>query len=1734
MPQAEVIHDHPDMTVYLSRSNAMGQPVILKVVGLEYRASKRASLLANEFEILTSLDLKGVSKPLQLGHVQGRPALAIEYFESTTIKQRIESNPFTVANFLPVGIELCEILAGIHASNVIHRDISSTNILIDANEQVQIIDFNLATRLSLKSVQLDASAFLEGNLAYISPEQTGRIHRYVDHRSDLYSLGVVLYEMLAGRVPFVATDPLELIYAHIAFQPEMLNVLNAEIPAPVAAIVAKLLAKNAEDRYQSALGLKADLELCHTKLASSGSINEFELGTHDFSGKFRIPERLYGRDQELATLLNCFDEVAVGGAQMVQITGRAGTGKSSLVHEINKPIASKRGFFLSGKFDQFTTNKPYSGIRQALSHFVDLLLMEPKQVLAQWRTDLLEALGGLGKVLTDVVPELEAVIGQQADVPAVGLTEAQNRFNYVFLSLIRTITSSDRPLVLFVDDLQWADPASLHLLKAMMLDQDLTHLLFLGSYRHNEVTLGHPLAVAVSELESNGKSVATIALDNLPLPEVQALLAEALNVDAAAVADLAQLVFGKTRGNPFFLRQFMRSLYERDLLEFNFDRKQWMWSDEAIRALNITDNVLELLETEVRQLSATTQELLKSAALIGDAFDVDTLATITQQSSDDVFAGLRDALARDLLMEVSGGYKFIHDRIRQAVDALIPEAEKARAHVAIGRLLLKQDPAPAQANDLFTVMNHLNQAIELAEGEERQQWSSLNRQAGQKALDAAAFNAAQQYFEFAIALAGTAGWENNYAQQLIAHNGAAEAAFMSADYQQMNRWIDALLAHGQNATDTVKAHVIRIKAFQAQGKLLESVQLGLAALKSLGVRFPAKPNNGHIILGLLKTKQQLKGKSADDILGLPPMSDANSLAVTDIMANLVAASYLSLPNLLPLLFFKQIALSLTHGNAADSATAYVGYGTILCALGDFDGGNVYGEIAMRLVEQPGSEKFRCKIIYGANALVVPWKRNVSEVLEPLSQAYHFGLESGDHENTAYAIVSRYSYMYVAGINIDKIARELSSYLSSLEQMQFDNPINFARIHLQLLHNLQGNNENPVAFDGPHYDEAAMVPQHIDKNDANILGLLYAHKLILAVRFRQFDVAAQAVDQLRTYAKGLTANPLLTSVHTYTALALLNNHGPDTDLSKRKALSQVRKNLGKLRKWAKAAPENVQHKYELVEAERLRVLGKHSQAGEHYQRAVELAVANGFPNEEALALELQARWMQEQGSADAGSTMRKAVEVTQQWGATALVRALKSEFPEWTSDMDKSQRKSHEQLTQATLSVDPSMLDLETILKASNAISEQITLNGLLERLMAIAMENAGAQTGQLLMEEGNEWRVMAAGQARDGKIHTRLPAADGDGEAMAQSVVNYVSRTLKPVVIEDAVNDDVYWNDPYIQRTQPKSILCSPFLKQGKLVGIVYLENNISNAAFGPERLQLLNMLSSQAAISIENARLYTNMEALVEAYERFVPKQFLKFLHKESITEVQLGNQVQKEMTIMFSDIRNFTSLSERMTPQENFNFLNLYLSRMEPVIGKYNGFIDKYIGDAIMGLFPTQADDALQCAIEMLRTLNDFNSEQDETVRIGIGLNTGNLMLGTIGGAHRMDGTVISDAVNITSRVEAMTKSYGASLIITESTYRGLKDPSAYLIRRLDNVIAKGKTKSVMLYQVCDFLSEEERELVRLGRSQFELGVELFHDADFDGALELFTALSTANPKDRPAAFFAKRCQQYLSLEK
>lgn len=1725
-----MLHERAGHVVYLVRPENPAERSVLKVLTADWAAGRRAEMLSNEFDILQSLKVDGVIKALKLGRVKGRQAIQMQWFDGASLKARTKEGAFEAATFLPIAIRLAEILGGVHGAHVIHRDISSSNVLLSSTNEVCLIDFNLASRISVKSEQLDESLWLEGNLSYISPEQTGRVNRHVDHRTDLYSLGVVFYEMLTGQLPFKASEPLEQIYAHLALAPPAMS----NVPEPLAQVVQKLLAKNAEDRYQSAAGLTADLEQCLAGLQQNGSISPFEIGRHDVYSRLHAPGKLYGRKAEVEQLLAALQKAASGRKAMAHISGHSGTGKSTLVHELARPVAASRGFFISGKFDQGSANSPYAGIALAFGQFVDLLLMEPEAELQRWKKRLGDAVAGLGRVLVEVIPALERILGPQPEVPSVGISEAQNRFNYAFLSLVRGITESKRPLVLFVDDLQWADPASLHLLKALMLDSALGQFLLVASYRSNEVPLGHPVAVFISELEIANVEAEAISLTDLSAEAVGELLSELLNAPVGEVEPLAEIVYNKTHGNPFFVHQFVRNLHERGLLQFDFSRARWRWSAASIRSQHITDNVLELLQAEVTQLAPETQRLLHIAALLGSTFDLALLQKISGLQAAEVQHRLQPAFAAQMLVDAGSKYRFIHDRVRQTVRELVAEPAAANLHLSIGRALLENLTDDASSSYLFKVVNHLNKAVELVGLSERTSWAELNLKAGSHALEAAAFSAALQYFEQAISLDGSTQWRTRYKQALAMHNGAAEAAFMCGQYEKMDGYIDTVVEKAQELAHTTTVTVVRIKALQAQGNLLESVRHGMATLRQHGVRFPKAPGNANIIGGLLRTRQALAGKSPEKILAQPEMTDAHALAVTEIMANLVAASYLSLPKLLPLLFFRQINLSLKHGISPDSATAYVGYGTILCAMGDFEGGQRYANLALKLVERPGAEKFRCKIIYGAHALVVPWKQHVREVLDPLAAAYRFGLEAGDHENTAYSIVARYGYMYMAGVSLPRISRELKSYMPELLEMQFDNPINFAHIHLQAAHALQNHTQPGKAFEGPHYHESKMVAAYREQKDFNILGLFYTHKLMVAVRLRRFGEAMQAVEEMKTYAAALTANPLLINLYTYGALAAANSVGTAAGMSQSRTVRRVKKNLKKLAKWAKASPENVAHKVALVTAEYHRITNNHVRAGQFYSKAVELAAEGGFVHEQALALELQARWMHSEEKPEAQQVMSNALSLCREWGAPALVDMLLEEWPEWFESTEPIQ-PSEPGTEASTFSYNPQQLDLESILKASNAISAQLTLDGLLARLIAIVMENAGAQRGYLLMQHENEWRVVAAGEIHDGQLLVQRVdvSAKQQDERLAWSMVNFVSRTKKPLVLEDAASDATYWNDPHVQQAQPRSVLCSPFARQGSLVGIVYLENNSAAGAFGPERLSLLNLLSAQAAISLENARLYSNMEELVTAYERFVPKQFLNHLEKDRITQVQLGDQVQREMTVMFSDIRNFTSLSEQMSPAENFAFLNRYLGRMEPVITRHYGFIDKYIGDAIMGLFPSNADDALQCAIAMLRELEEFNREQSTPINIGIGLNTGNLMLGTIGGNQRMDGTVISDAVNLTARVEGMTKSYGANLIITQNTLQRLENPENYLIRKLDNVIAKGKTHSVLIYQVCDALPEEVRALVAATKSVFERGVDCFHKADFEQAHRLFEGIVRQNPHDACAQFFVARCKQFLSLE-
>jgi predicted ATPase/class 3 adenylate cyclase/tRNA A-37 threonylcarbamoyl transferase component Bud32 len=1769
----EQLYESENSIVYRAYREADQTPVILKLLKESYPSPELIAWFTREYEVTRDLDIPGIISAYALETEQHHWIMVLED-GGESLRRLNMVGDVSLEDFLMIAIDVAEYLGYIHQQHIMHKDINPANIVYNpTNRQVKLIDFGIATVLSRENPTFLNPNVLEGTLAYMSPEQTGRMNRAMDYRTDFYSLGVTFYEILTGQLPFLTEDPLEMVHCHIARQPVPAHEIAPHIPEQISRIILKLMAKNAEDRYQSAYGLKVDLEECHKQWTTTQQIDLFDLGQNDLSDRFQIPQKLYGREWETNTLLAAFERVSQGTCELMLVSGYAGIGKSALVQELYKPITRQRGYFITGKFDQFQRDTPYSAFIQAFRVLIRQLLTESEDQIGTWRKKMVHAVGPNGQVIIEVLPEVELIIGHQPDVVSLGPTESHNRFNLVFLNLITVFTQPEHPLVIFLDDLQWADVASIKLMEQLITAPDIHYLFVIGAYRDNEIDAGHPLHHAITSISDSEAPLHEIELYPLDVPAVTRLVSETLHATRERSLPLAELVVAKTNGTPFFLNEFLKTLYVHEHITFSYDEQEWKWDLDQIKAQEMTDNVVELMANKVQQLEPHTQEVMKLASCIGNHFDLQTLALVYEKPPGETARHLGEALSEGLIvplgdaykvvgLDVEGltldtnvEYKFAHDRIQQAVYSLIVDGERQATHWWLGHLLLKKIPRDQQEEHIFDIVNQMNQGqIFISEEQERKQVAELNLLAGRKASASAAYEPAFRYYRTGVDMLSTERWKHQYQLSLELYVEAAEAAYLSGNFEEMERLATVVLQQARTILDKVKVYEVKIRAYIAQSRQLEAVRTALYVLKLLGVSFPEKPDQSDIMHGLQETQLALAGKQKGELLVLPEMTDPNKLAAMRILTNTINATYVAVPELMSLITFKMTNLSVNYGYTSVSAHAYASYGLILCGdIGDIEAGYRFGQLALFLLDRFNAKELKPRTLMVVNNFIRHWKEHAKTTLHPLLEAYQSGMEVGDLEFAAIAIYVYSSLSFFTGKPLAKLEQEMAGYSDVLARIKQQRALYMNGLYRQVVLNLIGKSDKPYLLNGISYKEDKMLPMHLEANDRTAIYYVCFNKLILCYLFQQYTQAVEYAIMAERYAKSAVGSLSIVIFHFYDSLARLATYAQVQPAEQAAILEKVEANQKKLQHWARHAPMNHLHKWYLVEAEYARVQGRDGDAREYYDLAIEQAQENEYLNEEALAYELATRfYVTKKLPKIAQAYMRDAVYAYQRWGASAKVRDIESRYPDLvvsaevvaSNDPSVTKRLTTTRTTATTTGQTiSSLLDLPSVIKASQAISGEIVLDALLENMMQIVIENAGAERGVLILDKDGRWYIEAEGSITTNEV-TVLQSIPIEGEnevPLPTTLVNYVARTRQNVVLNDASQEGQFTQDDYITNYQPRSMMCAPLLNQGKLVGMFYLENNLIAGAFTADRLEVLNLLSTQVAISIENARLYNNLQAsldaqvkLTNAYSRFVPREILQFLGKESITEVKLGDQIQQEMTVMFSDIRAFTSLSERMTPQDNFDFINAYLGRVSPIIRKYRGFIDKYIGDAIMALFPASAEDAVQAAIEMQQEVALFNTERRQKpyppIRIGIGLHTGNVMLGTVGEQERMEGTVISDTVNLASRLEGLTKLYGAAIIVSERTLFCVDHPDRYNFGFMDQVKVKGKKDPVSVFEILDGHTEEVRELKLKTRADFEQGIFYYHNREFHLAMEAFNRVLAIDPEDKAAQLYLQRSGNFL----
>ncbi|TVQ09603.1 MAG: response regulator [Leptolyngbya sp. DLM2.Bin27] len=1553
------IHEGAHTRVFVGVQQIDQQPVVIKILKDDHPSLEGVTRLRHEFQILDSLDHPGIIQPLALETYPNGLALILEDFGGIPLKQYLSPTALAIGDFLDIALQLVAALAELHQHQIVHNDLTPRNMLIHpASGQVKIIDFSLASRQSREQPTASHPTLLAETLAYRSPEQTGRMSQTIDHRSDFYALGVTFYELLTGQLPFQATDPLELVHCHIAKTPVPPQQLVPSIPIALADLVIKLLAKTAADRYQSALGLKADLLTCQQQLQQTGVIAPFAVGQLDGLSQFLIPPTLYGRDQEVATLLTAFDRVSAGAAELMLVSGYSGIGKTSLVHDVRKPIAQRRGYFIAGKFDQFKRNVPYASLAQAFQGLMRQLLTESDAQIAGWQATLLKALGANGQLIVEVIPEVERIIGPQPAVPQLGPAEAQNRFNRVFQQFVRVFSQPDHPLVIFLDDLQWADLPSLKLIELLATNPESQYLLLLGAYRDNEVSLTHPLMPTLDRIQAAGAAVRRLVLQPLGWPEVTRLVAHTLHTDTANAQPLADLVLKKTQGNPFFLTQLLKSLYQDGLLWFDFGQGCWRWDMAVLQGIEITENVVELMVNQIQKLSTVTQQALKLAACIGDKFALDMLAIVNQTSPAATTTALWQALQTELVVPLAQAdkipltldadphpaaavaprpsaaaspgapiaYRFLHDRVQQAAYSLIPEAHKQQTHLKIGRLLLQQIPAAARNDHIFAIANQLNYGVDLITAEaEAYELAELNRLASHKAKAAAAYDSALRYARVGLDLLPDDSWQQQYNLTLALHEVAAEAAYLNGDFEQMETWAAAALEQTRAPVHTMKIYEVKIQACMAQVKQLEAVQIGLQALALLGVNLPATPSGEDIQRTLERTAAHLAGKHPDDLLNLPPMTAPEQLAAVRMLTSLGSPCYQAAPSLFPLVICEQVNLSVTSGSSPFAAYSYACYGVILNGiLQEIEAAYQFGTLARRMVDRFNAVAMKASVYFVTGACTLHGKVHARATLPLLWEGYQSGLDNGQFEYGGYAAVQHGHHAYMLGQELPQLATDLAAVSETLAQLKQDNALGWNQIVEQAVLNLMdagcpdssgpdssgpnssGPNSSgqPWRLQGSAYREDEALPLLEAANDRTGLHYLYLNQLMLSYWFGQYPLALAYAAQAEQYLDGVKAFLVVPVFYFYDSLARLA--AADAAEATEAKLEQ---NLATLRRWADHAPMNFQHKVDLIEAERARLLGQPWQAMALYDRAIAAAQAQGYRQEAALGNERAAEFYLAQGRDKVAQVyLAEAYYGYLHWGAIAKASQLEATYPQLLAPAPRQAAIASPSPIRSLSTGSIQGFDLATVIKASQALSGEIVLSDLLTKLMQIVLENAGAETGLLLLETAGQLRVEASGtvDADDIAVQHCAGAAVGDGSsdddgttaALPLSVVNYVIRTQAALVLNNAQREDRFATDPYIQAQQPKSVLCTPILHQGKLTGVLYLENNLIAGAFTPDRLEILQLLAAQAAISIENARLYADLGEANRTLEANVAARTLELQAKNIRLHQEIRERQRAEET--------------------------------------------------------------------------------------------------------------------------------------------------------------------------------------------------------------------------------------------
>ena len=1452
----EPLRRDEDSILYRGRKQEDSSQVLVLVPAKEEPRSESVRRLEHEYSLREELDPAWAARPIALAFHWNRPVLVLEDPGGGPLSQLL-GQAFELRSSLRMAISLAAVISHVHDRGLVHKDIKPANILANADTgDVWLMGFGIASRLRRERQSPDPPEFIAGTLPYMAPEQTGRMNRSTDSRSDLYSYGVTLYEILTGFLPFAAADAMEWVHCHVARRPMPPDQRVKALPGPISAIVMRLLAKTAEERYQTAAGVESDLRRCLVEWDKLGRIDSFSVGKHDVSDRLWIPERLYGRDREVKALLAAFERVVTRGTSgLALVSGYSGIGKSSVVNELQKAIVVPRGIFIAGKFDQHKRDIPYATLAQAFQNLVRQILGKSEEDVTYWRTAIRQAMGPNGQLVVNLIPELELIIGKQSPVPELPPQETQNRFQAVFTRFLSLFAQKEHPLTLFLDDLQWLDVATLRFIEHLLTHADVKHLLLIGAYRDNEVSPSHPLMLTLDSIRKSRVSVDEIVLKPLSLGDVNHFISDALRCERGRSEALARLVHRKTAGNPFFVIQFLTALAEEHLVEFDSRKATWQWDLTQIRTRRFTDNVVELMIEKLKRLPVATQEVLKELACLGDTVKISTLAMVNGER--EIHADLWEAVHAELVIRLPSSYKFLHDRVQEAAYALIPSERRAEVHLRIGRMLMEKMSQKEISESIFDVVNQLNRAVDLIEdSEERLSLLRLNVVAGMKARAAIAYASARNYFALAEALLSPDAWRRHYQETFDLYLAFSECEYLVGNFAAADKLFDLLLDRALSNLDRAKVYGLRMKLYQVAGKYDDGVTVALEALCLFDVTLPESDDEIQAAseAELARVPINLRGRRISELVDSPLAVDPSIRAIIDLLVEAVPCAYIGRPKLFPLITPKAVNFSLRYGHTEQSSFAYGVFAVMLVSLvGDLATAFEYSEMSLRLNEKLKNPRLRGTLLHLHGDHINFWKRHFATGMPILEQAFLACLEVGDLVYAGFLAFETVWQAIEKGDTLPEVLAFSTKYAAFARESHNDAVYETIRLEQQFVACLQGKTSGPLSFGDDVFDEESCFAAIVKATFGCGIVFYRIMQQILAFVHGQYTQALEAAGKAEPVLSAAMAMPIEATYHFFHALTLTALYPTATNAQQLEYRRVLEDKLKKLRLWAENGPENYRNRYVLLSAEIARIEQRDLEAMRLYEEAIQSARENGFIQNEALAYEIAARFYSGRGfPAFAQTYVKSARYCYLRWGALGKVRQIDQEFS-----------PLHEERASAaagTIETAVERLDLAAVMKVSHAVSEEIVLEQLIQKLMVIAIEHAGAQRGLLILPFGEEYRIVAEARTGRDQVDVRVQPTLAAPAVLPDSLVRYVLRTQESVILDDASAQNLFAEDDYVRQQRPRSILCLPLVKQGRLMGVLYLENNLARGVFNSQRLAMLELLASQAAISLDHARLYADL----------------------------------------------------------------------------------------------------------------------------------------------------------------------------------------------------------------------------------------------------------------------------------